>query len=83
MLFRSDIVKSLDGSIYVNSIGGLELYDKEHFMANDVHLKFIKMKNVNYEQLSKEFIPNLSIIDVLMNCDVSTAKELLLCCELS
>jgi hypothetical protein len=52
---------------YINPIGGTELYDKERFAANGLQLSFIKARNVAYDQLGNhEFVPFLSIIDVMM-----------------
>jgi hypothetical protein len=51
---------------YINSIGGKELYVSTDFINAGITLKFIKMEEVVYSQSSNKFVPNLSIIDVLM-----------------
>lgn len=51
---------------YINSMGGLELYSKAYFSENNINLSFLKSKSVEYKQFKNKFIPNLSIIDVLM-----------------
>jgi len=51
---------------YVNAIGGMELYSKETFMEKGINLKFIKSLPFEYIQLGNEFVPWLSIIDVMM-----------------
>lgn len=51
---------------YLNPIGGLALYNKEVFKEKSIDLFFIKSLSKSYNQFSREFIPNLSIIDVLM-----------------
>lgn len=54
-------------SHYINPIGGTELYDKKRFAENGLKLRFIKARNVAYDQLADtEFVPFLSIIDVMM-----------------
>ena len=41
--------------------------DANYYMTNNgIDLKFIKMKDIKYKQYNNEFVPNLSIIDVLM-----------------
>jgi hypothetical protein len=60
------INKRLNSSIYVNAIGGQELYSKERFSDNNLELKFIKTTPIVYPQFKNEFVPNLSIIDVMM-----------------
>ena len=51
---------------YINAIGGQELYDKESFDSQGLKLNFIKSELPPYKQFNNEFIPGLSIIDVLM-----------------
>ena len=60
------IVKSLDGNEYINAIGGQELYSKDKFKAENITLSFLKTNLVKYEQYTADFVPNLSIIDVMM-----------------
>lgn len=52
--------------IYINPIGGIELYSKEEFELNCIKIQFQKSNSINYIQYNNEFIPWLSIIDVLM-----------------
>jgi hypothetical protein len=61
-----DICRILDGDVYINPIGGQELYSKENFQKAGIHLKFVSMNDIIYKQGEGDFIPNLSIIDVLM-----------------
>lgn len=62
-----DICRTLGATIYYNAIGGQELYDKDEFRTHGVDLKFVETPIVEYPQLGKEFVPYLSMIDVLMN----------------
>ena len=71
-----NISKILSCNKYVNSIGGITLYSKPYFKEHDIDLFFIK-NDIEYKQMSNEFIPNLSIIDVLMWNDKETIKKLL------
>lgn len=54
------------GSHYINAIGGMALYDKEVFGRKDIDLKFLMPEFKPYQQFSKDFVPGLSIIDLLM-----------------
>jgi len=56
----------LNGSGYINAIGGQSLYSKEKFTENGLTLNFIKSKPIVYSQFKNQFIPWLSIIDVMM-----------------
>ena len=60
------ICKQEGADIYINPIGGLDLYDKHQFEENGLKLQFQKSNNIVYPQLKNEFIPWLSIIDVMM-----------------
>lgn len=51
---------------YVNAIGGMGLYSKEAFRERGIDLKFIRSKPFDYAQFGAEFVPWLSIVDVLM-----------------
>lgn len=57
---------ALGAATYVNAIGGMELYSKEIFWERGIELKFIKSRPFEYAQLGDEFVPWLSIVDVLM-----------------
>lgn len=61
-----EIVKILNGKRYINPIGGLDLYSFETFNTNGIELKFFKSSVKPYPQFFHDFVPDLSIIDVLM-----------------
>jgi hypothetical protein len=44
----------------------MDLYKKEPFEKDGVELNFIMAGNIEYDQNMIEFVPNLSIIDVMM-----------------
>lgn len=71
------ICQSLGATKYVNSIGGRELYDAKNFARAGLELKFLQTESHHYHQGQDIFIPNLSIIDVLMHCEPGMVKELL------
>jgi len=53
-------------NIYINAIGGQVLYSKEVFGMHGIKLEFLKSKPFGYVQLGDEFVPWLSILDVMM-----------------
>lgn len=61
-----DICKLLDADTYYNAIGGQSLYDKSEFKTKGFELRFLRTNEIIYKQFKNEFVPNLSIIDVLM-----------------
>lgn len=71
------ICKALNADVYINPIGGLELYKKENFKKNNIELLFLKTSDVIYKQFNNEFVPNLSIIDVMMFNSKDEIKNML------
>lgn len=61
-----DICHKEKANHYINAIGGQALYKKEDFIVQGITLDFIKSKPIQYKQFNNDFVPWLSIIDVLM-----------------
>lgn len=74
-----EICKILEADTYCNAIGGKELYDKKEFEDNGISLHFLKTdENLRYTQFpNMEFVPNLSIIDVLMFNSIEEVNKML------
>lgn len=72
-----DIVEKENGSDYINPIGGTDLYEKKTFQEKNIRLHFLQTKRIVYPQLKNEFVPFLSIIDVLMFNDKTAIKNYL------
>lgn len=71
------ICEELKATHYINLPGGEALYDRESFSRRGVCLSFIHPRPVNYSQFGREFVPNLSIIDVMMFNDKEACSRLL------
>ncbi|WP_100278078.1 WbqC family protein [Mariprofundus aestuarium] len=77
------LCEAVGASAYVNAIGGMELYSKHEFDARGVNLKFIRSKPFKYDQFGYDFIPWLSILDVMMFNSLDVIKERLISsCEI-
>lgn len=61
-----NICQLLGGNEYINAIGGQDLYSKSLFETVGISLRFLKTKPIQYKQFSNPFMPNMSIIDVMM-----------------
>jgi hypothetical protein len=72
-----DICKREGADTYVNAPGGAELYPQSFFKNENIQLYFIKTKGIKYQQYGEHFVPNLSIIDVLMFNPKEKINELL------
>ncbi|MFC4274307.1 WbqC family protein [Achromobacter aloeverae] len=64
-------------SHYVNSVGGMALYDTGTFRSHGIELQFLKSRGSPYPQRAKPFTPHLSIADVLMEVGKEGAQRLL------
>ncbi len=72
-----DICKRVNADHYINAIGGQELYSKEDFAEEGIKLSFLKSNPIEYKQYDNEFVPNLSIIDVMMFNSKEETKKML------
>ena len=61
-----DICLKESANDYFNQIGGRELYSRERFLEKELNLYFICPQMKPYKQFNNDFIPSLSIIDVMM-----------------
>ncbi|MEO7992382.1 MAG: WbqC family protein [Chryseolinea sp.] len=61
-----ELIRNRNADVYINPIGGLELYSKSRFKEDGIELHFLQAKNIKYQQFSNEFVPFLSFIDVMM-----------------
>lgn len=60
------ICKLLGAETYYNAAGGKELYSQAAFSKEGIELKFLKCRDISYSQFQNEFVPSLSILDVIM-----------------
>lgn len=77
-----DICSLLSGDKYINAIGGKELYSREEFSQNGLDLFFLDTKEIKYHQFENEFVPFLSIIDIIMFNDVTEVQKIIKSYEL-
>jgi hypothetical protein len=69
------LCEALGANTYVNASGGMELYSKEIFQQKGINLKFIQSKSFEYAQFNNDFVPWLSVIDVVMYNSVEVIQE--------
>jgi hypothetical protein len=70
-----NICKLLNANKYVNAIGGADLYSKDDFNKVGIELSFLETKIEPYKQFKNEFVPYLSILDVLMFNSIEEIKS--------
>ena len=72
-----DFCQRLGGDTYINAVGGQDLYHFDDFEKHGVTLKFIHPNLRPYKQFSNEFVPGLSILDVIMFNPLNAIKDML------
>jgi hypothetical protein len=77
-----DICGTIGCDVYINAIGGRSLYRDEDFEEYGIKLLFLKPSEVIYRQFNNEFVPWLSIIDLMMFNSKSDIRKMLDCFEL-
>jgi hypothetical protein len=72
-----NICTQLKANVYINAVGGQALYSKDDFRKNSIDLFFIRSRDITYRQFNNEFVPGLSIIDVIMFNSMQITAEFL------
>lgn len=72
-----DICRLERADRYINPIGGVDLYDRGSFMEQGTELRFLQSRPISYPQGRNEFVPWLSILDVLMFNAPAAVRQLL------
>jgi hypothetical protein len=72
-----DICRQEGADVYINPIGGVDLYDPDSFRARGMELRFLRSGPLAYAQGKGEHVPWLSIIDVLMFNEPDVARRYL------
>lgn len=73
-----DICRKENADIYINPIGGTDLYSREEFQRVGINLYFLQSRQITYSQGDRPYVPWLSILDVLMFNDVATVQQFLI-----
>ena len=73
-----NICKAIDADVYLSGDMGHDYLNENIFESNNIKLEYQNYTAKKYEQiLSEEFIPNLSIIDMLANIGRDEIKKIL------
>lgn len=76
-----DICRLEKADIYINLPSGRALYDSDAFASCGVDLRFLQPDEIRYPQFRCEFVPHLSILDVLMFNDREAVQAMLQACR--
>jgi hypothetical protein len=69
------LCEAVGATSYINTIGGTELYSKDEFQQRGISLQFIRSRPFEYAQFENEFVPWLSVIDVMMFNPIARIRE--------
>jgi len=72
-----EISKQMNATTYVNPMGGKEIFDNEKFENEGIELKFLKSIDMHYKQSRRNYVPRLSIIDLMMFNSPENINEML------
>lgn len=72
-----DICRQERADIYINSTGGVDLYDRAAFSQQWLTLHFLRSRSIRYSQGKAGYVAGLSMLDVLMFNEPATVRRLL------
>lgn len=71
-----DICKKINVTTYISGEEGKDYLDEKLLTDNGIKIIYEKFQHPKYNQFQKEFIPNMSIIDLIFNEGVKSKKIL-------
>jgi hypothetical protein len=69
------ICHAMNAEVYVNPIGGIELYARDAFATAGIDLRFLRSRPFEYPQFGGAFVASLSIVDVLMFNSIAAVRR--------
>lgn len=72
-----NICKALNADVYVNPPGGKSFFNKDKYDKSGVELCFLEFMPTPYEQVQKEFIPYMSVLDALLFCSPKQVRDMI------
>ncbi len=72
-----NIINKCNGNYYLSGLGGKNYQDELLYKENNIELEYLNIKLPSYNQLWGDFIPNLSILDLLFNCGYEKAADII------
>lgn len=72
-----DILKKVDGKIYLSGTGAKDYYNPEPFEKNNIKVIWQEFNHPTYAQQYEGFIPYLSSVDLLFNCGIEQSRKIL------
>jgi hypothetical protein len=67
----------MQASTYLSGQGAKKYNDEKLFAQQQLNIIYQNFESPFYKQLGQEFIPNLSVLDVLFNASTNDIKKML------
>lgn len=72
-----NLCKEFKGDTYLSGVGGSNYQDEEKFKATGIKLEYSNFSHPVYSQMWGDFIPSLSVIDLIFNCGPGSREIIL------
>jgi hypothetical protein len=72
-----NICKEVGARKYISGLGAKEYLDIKKFNVKNIEIGFLISQNPVYKQFHGDFIPDLSILDMIMNVDINNIRDYL------
>jgi hypothetical protein len=71
------ILKKINSNLYLSGDGAKNFIDIDLFRYNNIEIIFNNFKHPIYEQINGNFVKNLSILDIILNCGITETEKLI------
>jgi len=70
-----EMCKLLGANTYLSGEGAKDYHIEADYRRNGLYLVYANYQPIKYEQVNGDFVPNMSVIDYVMNCGFNLPKE--------
>lgn len=71
------ILKKINSNLYLSGEGAKNFIDLDLFKYNNIEVVFNNFNHPIYEQIHGNFVKNLSILDIILNCGITETEKLI------
>jgi len=71
------ILKKIKSNLYLSGEGAKNFIDLDLFKYNNIEVIFNNFNHPIYEQIHGNFVKNLSILDIILNCGITETEKLI------
>ena len=71
------ILKKINSNLYLSGDGAKNFIDIDLFKNNNIEIIFNDFKHPIYDQIHGNFVKDLSILDIILNCGITETEKLI------